>query len=76
MALLGTLNGPPPPNRQSVLTLMAFMTGEMHCIPTASASWFHLPRGGGVGYAAQEPWIQNMTIKVGTWCPLSSEKYD
>jgi len=42
--------------------LMALL-GEMHFIPTNPDSWFNLPRGGGVAYAAQESWVQNETIK-------------
>ncbi|KAJ3929467.1 MAG: hypothetical protein NXY57DRAFT_1016596 [Lentinula lateritia] len=45
--------------------LMALL-GEMHLIPRNSGlhqSWFNLPRGRGVAYAAQESWVQNATIK-------------
>ena len=44
--------------------LMALL-GEMHHAPLSSQSWVNLPRDGGVAYAAQVPWIQNATIKVG-----------
>ena len=42
--------------------LMALL-GEMHFVPTKPDSWFNLPRDGGVAYAAQEPWLQNETIR-------------
>lgn len=35
----------------------------MHFIRSTANSWFNLPRDGGVAYAAQEPWIQNETIR-------------
>jgi hypothetical protein len=38
---------------------------EMHFVPSTPESWFSLPRGGGVAYAAQEAWVQNETIRVG-----------
>lgn len=37
--------------------------GEMHFIPSQPDSWFNLPRGGGVAYAAQESWVQSATIR-------------
>ena len=40
------------------------LLGEMHYSPTASDSWFNLPRENGVAYAAQESWVLNETIKV------------
>ncbi|KZV63784.1 P-loop containing nucleoside triphosphate hydrolase protein [Peniophora sp. CONT] len=42
--------------------LMALL-GEMHFDPLETGGWFNLPRSEGVAYAAQEPWIQNETIK-------------
>jgi len=39
------------------------LLGEMHFMPSTVDSWFNLPRGGGVAYAAQESWVQNDTIK-------------
>lgn len=41
------------------------LLGEMHYIPSGPGSWFNLPRGGGIAYAAQESWVLNETIKVG-----------
>ncbi|EIM89359.1 P-loop containing nucleoside triphosphate hydrolase protein, partial [Stereum hirsutum FP-91666 SS1] len=57
--VINLITGPTGSGKTSLL--MAFL-GEMRCIPMTPASWFNLPRDGGVGYAAQEPWIQNMTI--------------
>ncbi|KAG8900334.1 hypothetical protein FRC00_013442 [Tulasnella sp. 408] len=42
--------------------LMALL-GEMHFQPEMLDSFYNLPRGGGVAYAAQEAWIQNATVK-------------
>lgn len=35
----------------------------MHWIPSSPDSWYNLPREGGVGYAAQESWVLNETIR-------------
>ncbi|KAG8912149.1 hypothetical protein FRC00_005159 [Tulasnella sp. 408] len=43
--------------------LMALL-GEMHFQPEILDSFYNLPRGGGVAYAAQEAWIQNATVKA------------
>ncbi|KDR83065.1 hypothetical protein GALMADRAFT_238871 [Galerina marginata CBS 339.88] len=42
--------------------LMALL-GEMHFVPSLADSWFNLPRGGGIAYAAQESWVQSATIR-------------
>lgn len=42
--------------------LMALL-GELHFQPEILDSFYNLPRGGGVAYAAQEAWIQNATVK-------------
>jgi hypothetical protein len=42
------------------------LLGEMHFVPMSPDSWYHLPRAGGVSYAAQESWVQNETIRVRT----------
>ena len=52
--------------------LMALL-GEMHFTPPAADSWYHLPREGGVAYAAQESWVQNETIRDNI---LFGSKYD
>src|SRR6266404_8555907 len=45
-------------------SLLMALLGEMHFIPMSPDSWYHLPRAGGVSYAAQESWVQNETIRV------------
>ncbi|KAI0768310.1 P-loop containing nucleoside triphosphate hydrolase protein [Trametes elegans] len=47
-------------------SLLMALLGEMHYIPSGPDSFLSLPREGGVAYAAQESWVQNDTIKVGT----------
>ncbi|CCO37550.1 ATP-binding cassette transporter abc4 Short=ABC transporter abc4 [Rhizoctonia solani AG-1 IB] len=44
-------------------SLLMALLGEMHFVPSAPDSWFALPREGGIAYAAQEPWVQNETIR-------------
>ncbi|QRW00045.1 ABC transporter transmembrane region [Ceratobasidium sp. AG-Ba] len=44
-------------------SLLMALLGEMHFAPSTPDGWFVLPRGGGVAYAAQEPWVQNETIR-------------
>ncbi len=39
------------------------LLGEMHFTPVSPSSWYNLPRGGGVAYAAQESWVLNETIR-------------
>ncbi|KJA23280.1 hypothetical protein HYPSUDRAFT_201568 [Hypholoma sublateritium FD-334 SS-4] len=57
---INLITGPTASGKTSML--MALL-GEMHFISSTSNSWFNLPRDGGVAYAAQEPWIQNKTIR-------------
>ena len=47
------------------------VVGEMHYIPVAKDSYVHLPREGGIAYAAQESWVQNETIRVRASVSLS-----
>ncbi|KIJ68829.1 hypothetical protein HYDPIDRAFT_25082 [Hydnomerulius pinastri MD-312] len=56
--------------------LMALL-GEMHFLPSGPTSWFHLPRKGGVAYAAQESWVQNETIRdnILLGAPYDEERY-
>ncbi|KAJ7650107.1 multidrug resistance-associated ABC transporter [Roridomyces roridus] len=44
-------------------SLLMALLGEMHFVPLTPSSWFHLPRAGGVAYAAQESWVLNETIR-------------
>ncbi|KAJ7646949.1 hypothetical protein FB45DRAFT_891892 [Roridomyces roridus] len=52
-------------------------TGEMHFIPSSPSSWYNLPRGEGVAYAAQESWVQNDTIRnnIIFTSPVNEERY-
>lgn len=49
----------------------------MHFEPNSLDSWYHLPRQGGVAYAAQESWVQNETIKENILfgSPYDEERY-
>ncbi|KAI0066573.1 P-loop containing nucleoside triphosphate hydrolase protein [Artomyces pyxidatus] len=51
------------PTGSGKTSLLMALLGEMHFIPTNLESWYHLPRAGGVAYAAQESWVQNETIR-------------
>ncbi|KAJ6611201.1 hypothetical protein B0H10DRAFT_2165893 [Mycena sp. CBHHK59/15] len=56
-----------PSSRNFVLQIddLVFKRGcEMHFVPSSISSWFNLPRGSGVAYAAQDAWVQNETIKA------------
>ena len=54
------------PTGSGKTSLLMALLGEMHFIPMTPDSWYHLPRSGGVSYAAQESWVQNETIRVGS----------
>lgn len=54
------MSGPSGSGKTSVL--MALL-GEMHFLPTQHNSWYGLPREKGIGYVAQESWVQNDTIR-------------
>jgi ABC-type uncharacterized transport system fused permease/ATPase subunit len=54
------------PTGSGKTSLLMALLGEMHFVPMSSDSWYHLPRTGGVSYAAQESWVQNETIRVRT----------
>ncbi|VDB87410.1 unnamed protein product [Peniophora sp. CBMAI 1063] len=51
------------PTGSGKTSILMGLLGEMHFDPLETGGWFNLPRGQGVAYAAQEPWIQNETIK-------------
>ncbi|KAJ7705435.1 P-loop containing nucleoside triphosphate hydrolase protein [Mycena rosella] len=57
---LNLILGPTAVGKTSIL--MALL-GEMHFVPSSPNSWFNLPRGGGIAYAAQESWVTNQTIR-------------
>jgi ABC-type multidrug transport system fused ATPase/permease subunit len=48
------------------------LVGELHLVPDAG-SFFHLPREGGVSYAAQESWCMSENIKTNI---IFGELYD
>ena len=52
-------------------------SGEMHFTPSQADSWFNLPHGGGVAYAAQESWVQSATIRENILfgVPYDEERY-
>ena len=52
------------PTGSGKTSLLMALLGEMYFVPMSPDSWYHLPRAGGVSYAAQESWVQNETIKV------------
>ncbi|KAH9166019.1 hypothetical protein EDB89DRAFT_2076264 [Lactarius sanguifluus] len=52
------------PTGSGKTSLLMALLGEMHFVPMSPDSWYHLPREGGVSYAAQESWVQNETIRV------------
>jgi ATPase subunit of ABC transporter with duplicated ATPase domains len=52
------------PTGSGKTSLLMALLGEMHFIPMSPDAWYHLPRSGGVSYAAQESWVQNETIRV------------
>ncbi|KAL0950642.1 hypothetical protein HGRIS_007430 [Hohenbuehelia grisea] len=52
------------PTASGKSSLLLALLGEMHFIPSIPDSWYHLPRAGGVAYAAQESWVLNETIRA------------
>ncbi|KZT65009.1 P-loop containing nucleoside triphosphate hydrolase protein, partial [Daedalea quercina L-15889] len=52
------------PTGSGKTSLLMALLGEMHYIPHGPDSYYHLPRAGGVAYAAQESWVQNETIRA------------
>ncbi|KAJ7042608.1 hypothetical protein C8F04DRAFT_1252025 [Mycena alexandri] len=44
------------PTGSGKTSLLMALLGEMHFIPSGPASWYNLPRGRGISYAAQESW--------------------
>ncbi|KAI9434147.1 hypothetical protein H4582DRAFT_2112597 [Lactarius indigo] len=66
------------PTGSGKTSLLMALLGEMHFVPTSPDSWYHLPREGGVSYAAQESWVQNETIKdnILFGAPYDEERYN
>ncbi|KAH9952289.1 hypothetical protein BGW80DRAFT_1430860 [Lactifluus volemus] len=65
------------PTGSGKTSLLMALLGEMHFIPTSPDAWYHLPRSGGVSYAAQESWVQNETIRdnILFGAPYDEERY-
>lgn len=65
------------PTGSGKTSLLMALLGEMHFIPMTPDAWYHLPRSGGVSYAAQESWIQNETIRnnILFGAPYDEERY-
>ncbi|EMD39554.1 hypothetical protein CERSUDRAFT_150095 [Gelatoporia subvermispora B] len=66
------------PTGSGKTSLLMALLGEMHFIPTGPESFVHLPREGGVAYAAQESWVQNETIRdnILFGSPFDEERYN
>ncbi|KAI0260093.1 hypothetical protein BC834DRAFT_1028685 [Gloeopeniophorella convolvens] len=74
----GCLNLIVGPTGSGKTSLLMALLGEMHFIPLSPDAWFHLPREGGVSYAAQESWVQNETIRdnILFGAPYDEERYN
>ncbi|KAI0248983.1 hypothetical protein BJV78DRAFT_1276336 [Lactifluus subvellereus] len=66
------------PTGSGKTSLLMALLGEMHFIPMSPDAWYHLPRSGGVSYAAQESWVQNETIRdnILFGAPYDEERYN
>ncbi|KAI9449922.1 hypothetical protein BJY52DRAFT_1215702 [Lactarius psammicola] len=66
------------PTGSGKTSLLMALLGEMHFVPMSPDSWYHLPRAGGVSYAAQESWVQNETIRdnILFGAPYDEERYN
>ncbi|EGO28521.1 hypothetical protein SERLADRAFT_354415 [Serpula lacrymans var. lacrymans S7.9] len=62
------------PTGSGKTSMLMALLGEMHFIPSGPASFFGLPRKGGVAYAAQESWVQNETIQANILFGASYDK--
>ncbi|KAJ7283151.1 hypothetical protein C8J57DRAFT_1498229 [Mycena rebaudengoi] len=73
----GRINLVVGPTGSGKTSLLHALLGEMHWIPSSPDSWYNLPRGAGVAYAAQESWVLNDTIKDNIIfdTPLDEERY-
>ncbi|KAG8864769.1 hypothetical protein FRB96_003355 [Tulasnella sp. 330] len=59
----GKLNLIIGPTGSGKTSLLMALLGEMHFKQEGIDSFFNLPRDDGIAYCAQEPWVQNATIK-------------
>ncbi|KAJ7288037.1 hypothetical protein C8J57DRAFT_1641031 [Mycena rebaudengoi] len=73
----GRINLVVGPTGSGKTSLLHALLGEMHWIPSTPDSWYNLPRGDGVAYAAQESWVLNETIKDNIIfdTPFDEERY-
>ncbi|KZT36414.1 P-loop containing nucleoside triphosphate hydrolase protein [Sistotremastrum suecicum HHB10207 ss-3] len=62
------------PTASGKTSLLMALLGELHFLPLSPSATCHLPRGGGVAYAAQESWVLNATIKDNILFGLPYEK--
>ncbi|KIK71390.1 hypothetical protein GYMLUDRAFT_254610 [Collybiopsis luxurians FD-317 M1] len=53
-------------------SLLMALLSEMHFVPSGPDSWYNLPRGDGIAYAAQESWVQNETIRACSFLPTDN----
>ncbi|KAJ7491024.1 P-loop containing nucleoside triphosphate hydrolase protein [Mycena latifolia] len=65
------------PTGSGKTSLLMALLGEMHFFQSSRDSWFNLPRGAGVAYAAQQSWVQPDTIKANIvfGAPFDAERY-
>ncbi|KAF8164524.1 hypothetical protein K438DRAFT_2025293 [Mycena galopus ATCC 62051] len=65
------------PTGSGKTSLLMALLGEMHWLPSSPQSWYNLPRGSGVAYAAQESWVLNETIRSNIIfdTPFDKERY-
>ncbi|KAF8199798.1 P-loop containing nucleoside triphosphate hydrolase protein [Mycena galopus ATCC 62051] len=66
------------PTGSGKTSLLMALLGEMHLVPSSLSSWYNLPRGKGISYAAQESWVMNDTIKNNILfnTPLDHARYE
>jgi ABC-type uncharacterized transport system fused permease/ATPase subunit len=55
------------PTASGKTSMLMALLSEMHYVASDTDSWYNLPRGNGVAYAAQESWVQNATIRVSSF---------
>ncbi|KAJ7069872.1 P-loop containing nucleoside triphosphate hydrolase protein, partial [Mycena amicta] len=75
----GVINLVVGPTGVGKTAMLLALLGEMHVTTTSAHSWVNLPRDEGVAYAAQQPWIENATIKQNivfdSRVPFNEERY-
>nr|GAT43358.1 ATP-binding cassette transporter [Mycena chlorophos] len=73
----GAINLVVGPTGSGKTSLLMALLGEMHATRAGPASWYNLPREGGVAFAAQESWVLNDTIKnnILFHAPYDAQRY-